>query len=201
MILLLNFFSYCSVDNTWIKGYLRLGTCYQRLQRWHDAVTTYRQALEIQPSNDEIKRLLRDCENRVSDQFRGNRRSDYQSQQGASYGSTAGFNPTSSWQVIASNVWNQLKIISQQGMIHAMRFYHSLSSEMKIAYGIGIAMICYYIYSSLFSSHRYYDDYAYYGGYGYGGGLSTMSLILIMAAGTFYNDILYSYGHLSPENW
>lgn len=46
------------LDPTYVKAYIKKGTCHFALKEYHKAINVYEQGLKLSPNNEEIKDLL-----------------------------------------------------------------------------------------------------------------------------------------------
>jgi hypothetical protein len=147
----------------------------------NEAIVSYRQGLEIEPSNQELQRLMRECEGKLN----------ASTPDGSYYSSNRNTNESQNsinWQAMASRMSENAIRYAQKGFMEIYQYWCTTSNEIKVAYIVAGAIIACYIwtyFTSYFWGGYYNDNYYYhgYGGYGAGGGLSMSSLAMIMAAG------------------
>jgi tetratricopeptide (TPR) repeat protein len=165
-----------SINPRWMKGYQRLGRCYERLQRYPEAIAAYEQALELEPRNHDIREAINFCRQFLN---------------GSSSSSSSRPNPMPSfhWQRFGHELWQNISRLAQQGVGNVVLWWSSLRQEMKWLYG-GCIVVLGYLWMNrtrrvgFSSSSNYHDSsYDYYYDNYPSGGLSVTALAIILAAG------------------
>lgn len=145
----------------WPKGYLRLGSCHQRLGRTTEAITAYNQVLSMDSGNQEAREALAILSN----------------------GSTSHRTPPAAggtpfnWANLLGSVQTSLTNLYYQ----AWAYWESISPDTRKYLQLGLVALA--VYWIFFRDSGYgYDGYSSgYGGYGgYGGGMSWTTWGLIM---------------------
>lgn len=134
----------------WAKGHSRKAACLQRLNRINDAIYTYERALELDPSNLEVRQALSKLTNSTQNSGR----------------SGSGFNFAN-----GNQVFSTLKRCTMNLVGRAWAWWYSLSENSKNMVMIFAAgLVAYYFFFST-PHHSYNNAYGYgYSDYYYGGG-------------------------------
>ena len=158
----------------WVKGYMRLGTCYHRLNKISDALAAYQQLLRVDPTHQEAQQCiqrLRQQQNRPS----GSSSTHTQGTDHANRQPPHNDVPflQRAQQYLQSIRWQDYfrSIQLQFSRLYAqfMMWWSSLSPDMQKYIQIGaIVLVAYYFL--FYRSGSSYDYYPREYGYGSGGG-------------------------------